>query len=77
MYLKFFLVWALVLLADFILEFRFEYLWPFWLALQSAYDCYKFQGLVSDCLRQIYLCIYIPIHIFTYITGFAYIVTYE
>ena len=45
-YLKFLLVWALVLLADFILEFRFEYLWPFWLLLRSVYDSFKYQGLV-------------------------------
>lgn len=45
-YLKFLLVWVLVLLADFVLEFRFEYLWPFWLLLRSVYDSFKYQGLV-------------------------------
>lgn len=50
LYLKFLLVWALVLLADFVLEFRFEYLWPFWLFIRSAYDSFRYQGLVSDIL---------------------------
>ncbi|XP_075237641.1 macoilin [Lycorma delicatula] len=45
LYLKFFVLWALVLLADFILEFRFEFLWPFWLLLRSVYDSFKYQGL--------------------------------
>lgn len=47
-YLKFLIVWILVLLADFLLEFRFEYLWPFWLLLRSVYDSFKYQGLVSS-----------------------------
>ncbi|XP_077446625.1 macoilin-1 [Stigmatopora argus] len=45
LYLKFLFVWVLVLLADFVLEFRFEYLWPFWLFLRSVYDSYRYQGL--------------------------------
>ncbi|XP_014239384.1 macoilin-2 [Cimex lectularius] len=44
-YLKFFLLWAFVLLADFLLEFRFEFLWPFWLLVRSVHDSYKYQGL--------------------------------
>lgn len=46
-YVKFFLVWTLVLMADFILDFRFEYLWPMWLAIRSVYDSFKYQGVVS------------------------------
>lgn len=45
LYLKFLLVWGLVLMADFLLEFRFEYLWPFWLLVRSVYDSFKYQGL--------------------------------
>lgn len=45
LYLKFLLVWILVLMADFLVEFRFEYLWPFWLLLRSVYDSFKYQGL--------------------------------
>lgn len=41
-------MWILVLLADFVLEFRFEYLWPFWLFIRSVYDSFRYQGLVSD-----------------------------
>lgn len=44
-YLKFLLVWAIMLTLDFILEFRFEYLWPFWLMINSVYDSFKYQGL--------------------------------
>jgi len=52
LYLKFLLVWAMVILADFILEFRFEFLWPFWLLLRSVYDSFKYQGLVSTSMRH-------------------------
>ncbi|KAJ8289458.1 hypothetical protein GJAV_G00001520 [Gymnothorax javanicus] len=45
LYLKFLLVWVLVLLADFVLEFRFEYLWPLWLFIRSVYDSFRYQGL--------------------------------
>ncbi|XP_075266375.1 macoilin-like isoform X2 [Convolutriloba macropyga] len=45
LYLKFVLVWGGVLLADFMLGVRFEYLWPVWLFLQSVHDTYKYQGL--------------------------------
>ncbi|XP_014885750.1 macoilin-1-like [Poecilia latipinna] len=45
LYLKFLVVWVLVLLADFVLEFRFEYLWPFWLFIRSVYDSFRYQGL--------------------------------
>ncbi|KAA8586179.1 hypothetical protein FQN60_007748 [Etheostoma spectabile] len=40
LYLKFLVVWVLVLLADFVLEFRFEYLWPFWLFIRSAFSVF-------------------------------------
>lgn len=48
LYLKFLVVWVLVLLADFVLEFRFEYLWPFWLFIRSVYDSFRYQGLVRN-----------------------------
>ena len=50
LYLKFLVVWALVLLADFVLEFRFEYLWPFWLFIRSVYDSFRYQGLKGECV---------------------------
>lgn len=46
-YLKFVMLWATVVLADYMLEFRFEFLWPFWMMLRSVYDSFKYQGLVS------------------------------
>ncbi|OXB70393.1 UNVERIFIED_CONTAM: hypothetical protein H355_008453 [Colinus virginianus] len=59
LYLKFLVVWALVLLADFVLEFRFEYLWPFWLFIRSVYDSFRYQGLVKRgvCLPTVSLWI--------------------
>ncbi|XP_021939763.1 macoilin-1 isoform X2 [Zootermopsis nevadensis] len=54
LYLKFLVLWALVLLADFILEFRFEFLWPFWLLLRSVYDSFKYQGLAFSVF---FICI--------------------
>lgn len=54
LYLKFLVVWALVLLADFVLEFRFEYLWPFWLFIRSVYDSFRYQGLVSSYDLAVY-----------------------
>lgn len=32
--------------ADYLLEFRFEFLWPFWLVLRSICDSFKYQGLL-------------------------------
>ena len=49
-------MWALVLLADFVLEFRFEYLWPFWLLMRSVYDSFRYQGLVSACRWAACVC---------------------
>lgn len=58
LYLKFLLLWAMVILADFILEFRFEFLWPFWLLLRSVYDSFKYQGLVSVVTQLPISCIW-------------------
>jgi hypothetical protein len=46
MYLKFICIWGIIMAADYLLEFRFEFLWPFWLVLRSIYDSFKYQGLV-------------------------------
>ncbi|KAL3274663.1 hypothetical protein HHI36_016043 [Cryptolaemus montrouzieri] len=69
LYLKFLSLWALVILADFILEFRFEFLWPFYLLLRSVYDSFKYQGLafsvffVCIALTSDMLCFFfIPVH---------------
>ncbi|XP_058459054.1 macoilin [Malaya genurostris] len=50
LYIKFLLLWAFVITADFLLEFRFEFLWPFWLLLRSVYDSFKYKGLAFSVL---------------------------
>ncbi|XP_060522754.1 macoilin-1 isoform X2 [Cylas formicarius] len=69
LYLKFLILWMLVILADFILEFRFEFLWPFYLLIRSVYDSFKYQGLafsiffVLIALTSDMLCFFfIPVH---------------
>lgn len=63
------MLWVLVILADFILEFRFEFLWPFYLLLRSVYDSFKYQGVafsvffVCIALTSDMLCFFfIPVH---------------
>lgn len=64
LYMKFLMVWALVLMADFIVEFRFEYLWPFWLLVRSVYDSFKFQGLTFSVF---FVCIAITSDVVCYL----------
>ncbi|KAK0142172.1 Macoilin [Merluccius polli] len=40
------MVWTVVLLADFALEFRLEYLWPCWMFFGSVYTTFHCYGLV-------------------------------
>ncbi|XP_052903232.1 macoilin-like [Anopheles moucheti] len=54
LYIKFLLLWASVITVDFLLEFRFEFLWPFWLLLRSIYDSFKYKGLAFSVL---FVCI--------------------
>ncbi|KAJ0174844.1 hypothetical protein K1T71_009952 [Dendrolimus kikuchii] len=54
LYLKFVMLWATVVMADYILEFRFEFLWPFWMMLRSVYDSFKYQGLAFSVF---FICI--------------------
>lgn len=68
-YIKLLLLWVLVLVADYLLEFRFEYLWPFWLLVRSIYDSFKYQGLafsvffVCIALTSDMICfLFIPVH---------------
>uniref|UniRef100_A0A915KH95 Macoilin n=1 Tax=Romanomermis culicivorax TaxID=13658 RepID=A0A915KH95_ROMCU len=44
-YMKILFVWAFVMMADFLLDFRFEYFWPSWLLLRSIYDSFRYQGV--------------------------------
>ncbi|KAG7222714.1 hypothetical protein INR49_026323 [Caranx melampygus] len=51
-FLKFMMMWTLVLLADFVLEFRLEYLWPCWLFFGSVYTTFHCHGLRRACVYQ-------------------------
>ncbi|XP_071957097.1 macoilin-1-like [Antedon mediterranea] len=69
MYLKFLMLWGLVLFLDFILEFRVEYIWPLWLLFRSLYDSYRYQGLafsvffVFIAITSDMICLlFIPVH---------------
>ncbi|VDN97351.1 unnamed protein product [Rodentolepis nana] len=46
-YAKLFLIWASIVVLDFLMEFRFEYMWPCWLLIRSINDSFKYQGIVS------------------------------
>jgi len=68
-YVKLLMLWALVLATDYLLEFRFEYLWPFWLLVRSIYDSFKYQGLafsvffICIALTSDMICfLFIPVH---------------
>ncbi|XP_064196951.1 macoilin-1 isoform X2 [Anguilla rostrata] len=68
-FLKFVMVWILVLLADFILEFRFEYLWPCWLFFGSVYSTFHCHGLVicmvfvcAAFTLDVFCLIFVPLH---------------
>ncbi|KAM3602489.1 uncharacterized protein V6R79_005070 [Siganus canaliculatus] len=67
--LKFMMMWMLVLLADFILEFRLEYLWPCWLFFGSVYTTFHCHGLVicvvfvcAAFTLDIFCLIFVPLH---------------
>ncbi|XP_078145946.1 macoilin [Centroberyx gerrardi] len=68
-FLKFMIMWTLVLLADFILEFRLEYLWPCWLFFGSVYTTFHCHGLVicvvfvcAAFTLDIFCLIFVPLH---------------
>uniref|UniRef100_A0A672GIK2 Si:dkey-12h9.6 n=1 Tax=Salarias fasciatus TaxID=181472 RepID=A0A672GIK2_SALFA len=65
----FMVMWTLVLLADFILEFRLEYLWPCWLFFGSVYTTFHCHGLVicvvfvcAAFTLDIFCLIFVPLH---------------
>ncbi|XP_014204949.1 macoilin-1 isoform X1 [Copidosoma floridanum] len=69
LYLKFLLLWAMVILADFILEFRFEFLWPFWILLRNLYESFRCNGFafsvffICIALTSDMICyFFIPVH---------------
>ncbi|XP_061843286.1 macoilin-1 [Nerophis lumbriciformis] len=68
-FLKFMAMWMLVLLADFILEFRLEYLWPCWLFFGSVYTTFHCHGLVICAVfvcaaftLDVFCLIFVPLH---------------
>ncbi|XP_019713459.1 macoilin-1 isoform X1 [Hippocampus comes] len=68
-FLKFMAIWMLVLLADFLLEFRLEYLWPCWLFFGSVYTTFHCHGLVicvvfvcAAFTLDIFCLIFVPLH---------------
>ncbi|XP_076024175.1 macoilin-1 [Genypterus blacodes] len=68
-FLKFMMMWTLVLLADFLLEFRLEYLWPCWLFFGSVYTTFHCHGLVicvvficAAFTLDIFCLIFVPLH---------------
>ncbi|KAF6717100.1 Macoilin [Oryzias melastigma] len=68
-FVKFMVMWTLVLLADFILEFRLEYLWPCWLFFGSVYTTFHCHGLVicvvfvcAAFTLDIFCLIFVPLH---------------
>ncbi|XP_057679653.1 macoilin-1 [Corythoichthys intestinalis] len=68
-FLKFMAMWMLVLLADFLLEFRLEYLWPCWLFFGSVYTTFHCHGLVicvvfvcAAFTLDIFCLIFVPLH---------------
>ncbi|KAJ8355606.1 hypothetical protein SKAU_G00184000 [Synaphobranchus kaupii] len=68
-FLRFVTVWILVLVADFILEFRFEYLWPCWLFFGSVYSTFHCHGLVicvvfvcAAFTLDVFCLIFVPLH---------------
>lgn len=46
-YLKLFGIWLVIILLDYLLHFRFEYVWPFWLLFHKIVEGIKHQGFVS------------------------------
>uniref|UniRef100_A0A8C4YVS6 Si:dkey-12h9.6 n=1 Tax=Gadus morhua TaxID=8049 RepID=A0A8C4YVS6_GADMO len=68
-FLKCMMVWSLVLLADFALEFRLEYLWPCWMFFGSVYTTFHCYGLVicvvfvcAAFTLDIFCLIFVPLH---------------
>ncbi|XP_037041722.1 macoilin-2 isoform X2 [Bradysia coprophila] len=69
LYIKFLVLWAIVITCDYMLEFRFEFLWPFWLLLRSVHDSFKYKGLafsvmfVCIAITSDLVCLFfIPVH---------------
>uniref|UniRef100_A0A3B4AIB3 Uncharacterized protein n=1 Tax=Periophthalmus magnuspinnatus TaxID=409849 RepID=A0A3B4AIB3_9GOBI len=63
------LLWCLVLLVDFLLDFRLEYLWPCWLFFCSVYSTFHCHGPVlcvaficAAFTLDIFCLVFVPLH---------------
>ncbi|KAK7907680.1 hypothetical protein WMY93_016292 [Mugilogobius chulae] len=63
------LLWSMVLLVDFLLDFRLEYLWPCWLFFCSVYSTFHCHGLVlcvvfvcAAFTLDIFCLVFVPLH---------------
>lgn len=63
-YIKCFLIWALVVGLDYLVDFRFEYLWPCWLLVRSVCDSYKYQGALFSAF---FTCIAVASDVICYL----------
>ncbi|XP_050520452.1 macoilin-1 [Daktulosphaira vitifoliae] len=68
-YLKLFGIWFVLILLDYLLHFRFEYVWPFWLLFHRILEGFKHQGFVYTvffvciALTSDMVCFFfIPVH---------------
>jgi len=68
-YLKLFGIWLILILLDYLLHFRFEYVWPFWLLFHKIVEGLKHQGFVYTvffvciALTSDMVCFFfIPVH---------------
>ncbi|XP_025414813.1 macoilin-1 [Sipha flava] len=68
-YLKLFGIWLVLILLDYLLHFRFEYVWPFWLLFHKIVEGIKHQGFVYTvffvciALTSDMVCFFfIPVH---------------
>ncbi|VVC28957.1 Hypothetical protein CINCED_3A008640 [Cinara cedri] len=68
-YLKLFGIWLVLIILDYLLHFRFEYVWPFWLLFHKIVEGIKHQGFVYTvffvciALTSDMVCFFfIPVH---------------
>jgi len=57
-YLKLFGIWLVLILLDYLLHFRFEYVWPFWLLFHKIVEGIKHQGFVSIHLDDVQIILF-------------------
>jgi len=58
-YLKLFGIWLVLILLDYLLHFRFEYVWPFWLLFHKIVEGIKHQGFVSIHIDNVQIILFL------------------